>query len=1529
MAAKVNTRFVVMLAVVLIVLAGVVGFIGYTTILRSGDRLVKLGDQAMAEGKAGEAADFYSRAVNKDQGNVEWLTKWIGAIERITPRNKQGYNDRYFGQYVPALAQIARVQRRDVAAQKRFLDETFERLTRYGGNLQSWELFAQQAGDTLRFFEQDPKGRDQLRRYRGIARVAIIGINPQVPDDLLKETEEDLIAAVAVDPTDEDASCSLCDLYRARAIIARQNRQDALAEELNAKARAVLTAHIQANPPAGRSKAELLRMDLGDQVRIARDGKGPTSLVEVITSLAGAMRDITDAMLATPPEKLSPIAVDRAARLVAVSREPGLGIEAASKLMEHGLKGRPDDPLMMLQYGKLLQNNDMHDEALEQFSKLAALPDRPVCLEGLALHDLRSEAVACQVDSVLHAWRPSMTREDQDVIITKVKALRADVADRLGGSSPALTLIDGKLEYAQNNLSSARSLLTQYLTDTGNSDPVALLLLSRVLNRQGNTGAAKAQLERMLSLEPTNTAARMELARLMLSSGDPRGAAAALNEVLKIDPSNQEAATQFNALNTAIPGAESTDPIVALVSKAMDMVKSEIDRDLPGAIALLKDGVTKHGYDMRLSIALAQLQAGNGDKPGAIETLNKSLEANPGNPILSRVKGSLEITDPLQAHLASIDPLQYPDWQKNLLRFDAYRMYGKPEEAAAALKAAVAIAPDESMVIEYQFQDALLRQGGLADARALAEKAAQRNLDTVNGNFFRGRLLMAEGKPSEAAAALQQAVELDKNNPQAWRVLGDARLLLKQNDAALSAYGRSLEIRPGQARAIAGMMEAQTRAGRLDDALAVARANKEVAQNDKRVREAWLTLEADAPNGDKDFALAARQQVLKVDPTNDSNRLALAGLLMNRQRWAEARTVIDELLKRGERFIAQGDALGLQLTQLDAQWYASQRKFQEAWDVWQKYIAQLPADKRDGRAEVSLSRLLMAFGQPQAAIEALEKGREFQDKKILPVDRELGDLYFRMGDEESIKKALECYKRVLKDGQDEGNVILRATLETMLVLGLTSEVDELIKSIGAKADTDSGVVIIQAQAAAAAKDRPRAKQLHDRAVAMDPNNPVVYDARAIFNSTDRAMVNDIEADLKRALELNPRYTNARLRLASLMANTGRWDESIGQLTQAVDLEPNNTELRVKLIRTLIERQRGAEAIAQLNTVLQREPENIQWLVSAGQIFTALGNPEGALPYIEKAWTKIKVAEVAKIYVQTLLRARQPNLPRAIEVLNTPEVKTEQNVELLGLRAMIHMLAGRRPQCERDLGVAFKLTNQEDNDSVQKFFPALATAIPDLRERLKFLESVKPADGFKGWMAMIVASMKMRIPDVRDEGISELRNLTAESNPAPIRVGAFRLLGTLAYDEKRYEEAADQFLKALELTGNRDAELMNNIAYTVGIELKRPKDGLQFAQGAYRSRPREPKFLDTLAAIHLALGELDKAADYLQRAQDNFTNDDEKPPVFIHMTRLSLARKNREEAERYFERLKSLLGANPRLGKIYETELQTLTKEMAG
>src|SRR5262245_33773619 len=128
MAARVNSRFVVILAVVLSVAFALVAVVGMRMIHKSGEQLAAMGDEQMKAGKYKEAALLYSKAVNKDQQNPEMLRKWISALEKMSPEQVQEYQDVYFRSYVTATRALAEVLKTDLTAHRRFFDEQYRRI---------------------------------------------------------------------------------------------------------------------------------------------------------------------------------------------------------------------------------------------------------------------------------------------------------------------------------------------------------------------------------------------------------------------------------------------------------------------------------------------------------------------------------------------------------------------------------------------------------------------------------------------------------------------------------------------------------------------------------------------------------------------------------------------------------------------------------------------------------------------------------------------------------------------------------------------------------------------------------------------------------------------------------------------------------------------------------------------------------------------------------------------------------------------------------------------------------------------------------------------------------------------------------------------------------------------------------------------------------------------------------------------------------------------------------------------------------
>lgn len=120
---KVNTKFVVMLSSGAIVIVGGLSYMAYAIALRSAGDLAKQGDQRMAEGSLEAAELLYSKAVNKEQTNIEAIEKWRDCLAKWTPETRAKLEGKYTQAYVPALRQISLVRATDVPAHQAYLGE--------------------------------------------------------------------------------------------------------------------------------------------------------------------------------------------------------------------------------------------------------------------------------------------------------------------------------------------------------------------------------------------------------------------------------------------------------------------------------------------------------------------------------------------------------------------------------------------------------------------------------------------------------------------------------------------------------------------------------------------------------------------------------------------------------------------------------------------------------------------------------------------------------------------------------------------------------------------------------------------------------------------------------------------------------------------------------------------------------------------------------------------------------------------------------------------------------------------------------------------------------------------------------------------------------------------------------------------------------------------------------------------------------------------------------------------------------------
>jgi len=1507
MASRVNTKFVVVLSVSVLAVCGAVVGIGVMKLRKGPDELAALGDKAAAAGNWKDAAEFYSRAVFKDQNNPELLRLWIGALEQITPTSTQQYVDLYFQSYLPALRALAEAERTNVETYRRYLDEHITRLSRFGGSLAAWEDMLRLTEEALEAFGGSADSAPRVARYRGLARLGIYGLGTDLSEEDFQEAVQDLELALEADPADARAATALSELHRMRASRLRLLGEQAAADECIAKARAAMEAFLAANPGNLEGLLERLRLEAAETAR--RSG-GAASYEEVAAAHADLLDRVAEAARRVEPGQVRDAVVAMAAQ--ALQPLEKYGRDTAVDILDRAMGPAADNAVLLMAKAEVELRAGAREEGIRLLQRVIDLPDRKLSLAGLALLDQRTQAAARQIDYVLSGWNESLGASERAAVIERARTYRDALAERIGRDRPELVLVDAKLKYAAGDLDGARALLSRYNEAKGNTDAAALTLLGEILHRQGSHGAARAQLEEATRQRPQDVRAWLALAAVEVSLEAYDKAAACLERVVQLEPGNRAAAEQLKIVQELRKGEQATDPIVRAMREVQRLMTG-LNPDAAGAERVLRSAIEANGQDPRLVSTLARLLLTRGDREGARAVAEEGAAANPGNQDLADLARRLATEDPLEAALASVESSDAAPLHKHLMRYELLSRAGRAEEARAEMDAARALNADAPQVLEHDFAAAIAAKDR-DKAASLAERAAAVNADNVNGLSFRARLAYLDGKHEDAAAFLRQATELDPLNPLLWRFLGDTRAVLRQHDAAREAYAKTLEIRPSDLSAIKGLLRALYATGKSAEALAAARKASEqpMAAADPEFVELWVTLEANAPGGNDRTALEVRRELAARSPENRRNRAALAELLMAQGELQEARGLIDALR-------AEGDDLSL--VELDAKWQIASGNFQGAMDVFSRHIESLPEGEPTDVPRIMLARLLARSGQAEAAVQVLEQSRAFQDPKVRAVDREIADLMFRYG---QFDRALEVLRGLVEAGvEDEGGRLVMGMAECLNRLGRHEEAEAALSRLGERADRDAAVLVMRAQAAAGRGDRARAAGLLDRAITLDRGNPAVFFARAELRAQDPAQMQDAIADMREVVRLEPRYPGARRWLAQAFANAGQWDQALDELRAAVSESPDDDEARMQLITALIARQRGAEAATVLEAALTRTPDSLRWLLASAGIYAQIGTPERALRHLERAWGLSKTAETAVAYALALVAARPPQVAEAARVLATPELETDRSVPLLLTRARVRAAGGQQEAARADLEAAYRLLDQSSREQVSMFFNGAVGLAGDASGAVRLLDGLARIKPFSGWFLLNYAMVRQGTPD-GVSGLAEMLEPLAApgGEDANLAMMAMMVLGQVYREQGRYEEAAATFKRLLDIVPD-DPNTNNNYAYVLGHDLGRATEALPYAEKAARLMPQHSGTLHTLGAVALGAGRLDLADSALGRALSAAVTPQEKAPVYLALARLRLAQQNRPEAERSLEYARVLLEADPVLKRVYGAEFDKI------
>jgi len=1583
MAGRVNTKFVITLSAVLVLVFG--GLLGAALWIKlhNAPDLAKKGDARMESGrgllKAGrfddaqkefEAAEkLYSKAVYKEQMNPFYVEKWLESLREWVPETQSRSMDAFRQRIVPALRMVAVAKKTDLAAHREYLDLLYQ-LNRMGLSRAGVENLVSEVDRTLLFYKGDPEENGKarvLRRYRGlIVKAMMQNRGMELTPEQMDLALEDLRAAYEADPTDAESGVAISEWYDARARMARtNNRPREEIEVLDTKSLESIETLAKDHPDDTLiSLRSLMVRVASEQKKIREANQDPVKALDADLALAVRFKSNFQRVSELVKARSGSMTFDELAvfqQLEAYFEREGR-LDRSVEVLRAMIQEHPDRPDAYYALAQLLSSRDDIPASKALLQQIVDMPPKPAGLDALKLYDKKGSARYLQAVYAFQQWeavnseRPGS--DEANALLAESRKYRADMEQYVGSDSELLRFVDGLHRFSEGDWLGAKKLLTEYNRRTDGQEIKADWTLAQCEIRLRNFGAALEILDRIIRARPDLPGPVVTRAALLNDMGRPEEGIRGLESFLLNQPDNAQAKETLNRIKISAGKATPTDPVeAARIEASRLMIGSATEPPDPGAAEDRIARAVQEASNPQLAEMLASIRLQRGDLKGAIEALEQGLSANPGNQALARSLAGLKSDDPITWSIAQIDGSKdLSDLDKLFRKQDLWMRAAETArsqsddtkadawqaDADAALDAAWKLAPDDQRVVDRAFQRALSKRDW-ARAEQMVERASLKDYDRVGGAMYKGRLLYARGQVSEAAGVLREAADKGIADVASLRLLAIIYQQLGRLDEAETFYKEAIKLRPTDATTQVLYLTLLRNSGRDVEALAKAKEAEPTCRTSPEFLSMLLSLESAV--GKTQDALDRRKAIYEKNPRNVTNTLALIGLYLDNKQWKEARAALDELRKIGD---------GTDYALADARWYSDRGDFEGAQKAMTDFISRQDAKKLSSDLFVSLGRFLIERKRYPEGIEMMQRGEPFQDPKVMEVDRAIAETLIEIGQPDVAAVAL---RRIVDAGADGERQEVRIRLAEILAAEavrtgnreLFEAADKQLSEIKPQADTAAQmqVMLVRADVAHGLKDNKRAGELFNQAAVQFPTEPMVYLRRAQFHLTrGQEGATDALQDLDAALRVRPNFWQARQLRSFVYLNLGGEEnnrKALEDVKEALRTNPSLDDLRIRLLNELITRDRSAEAAEVADSAARARPNDVPLVMSMGQVFAQAGDWSRAVEYYRLGWNRSmkQRIDVAQTLLSALLNVPEPNLPEAEEVLRDVQKIAAYNAKgekadpilsnwgLLLARAKLHMKRGRSQDAIRDVVVSMTAISANPAlpptaDQIGQWSGEVERMFPRGADVLALLERRDIPAPFHEWSRYLRAKVLMDNPATRTQAGAALDEILVQVKTPDVRRLSFRMRGTIEFLESRYDQAEAVWHKGVSEFSD-DWELNNNLSYVLARYLDRPKEALPFGEATAKAAPAVAEAVDTYGYVLLRNNRFAEAEVEFKKALSLTRNDQTRASVLLHLIRCLLDQNRNEDARVQIAAVRKLMDKDPAVAAANKAEFDELNR----
>lgn len=368
----------------------------------------------------------------------------------------------------------------------------------------------------------------------------------------------------------------------------------------------------------------------------------------------------------------------------------------------------------------------------------------------------------------------------------------------------------------------------------------------------------------------------------------------------------------------------------------------------------------------------------------------------------------------------------------------------------------------------------------------------------------------------------------------------------------------------------------------------------------------------------------------------------------------------------------------------------------------------------------------------------------------------------------------------------------------------------------------------------------------------------------------------------------PHILEAHIHHARFAFTAKQYQQSIAAATRAVQLDNDHVDANTILARAQIELGDTDNALQTLSNLLEQSPDNSRLRPGYARLLVAVNRYESALKQFE-ILLKTQPHDAELIYSAALTAMRIRSYDTAEKYLNQLLTLGKRQQE-----AWFHLgrLAENRKRFEQAQSWYAKIDQEGlyiDAQMGAARIQAKTGQLQAAKKRYANLRASYPEHAITIWLSE--SETLREIYD--DQGAFELLNdaLKLHSDNVDLRYSR-----ALAAERINRLDILESDLKHVLQTDPDHAHALNALGYTLADRTDRLEEALSYIQKAIKLQPNDPAIIDSMGWVHYRLGDLDKALEYLTKANKALRDGE----VAAHLGEVLWMRGEREAAMNVWE-----------------------------